>query len=320
MRTGRRNPNRGPSVKTRLEPTWSRHRAALALILGLFAAGEMKGQDVQPRVYTPAPVGVNLGTLGYSYSNGAVLFDKTIPIEDAQGDIHAIAAGYSRSIGLAGMASRFDVVVPFVSGDWDGVVEREYRTTSRTGFGDPTVRLVLGIVGAPALTREEFARFRPKTVLGAILRIGIPLGQYDPSRLINLGSNRWTFSPQVGLSQFLGKFVIEAYAGAWFFTQNTNFLSGRVLSQDPLYTFQVHFGYRFKRGLWAAASTRQSLGGETSIDGGDKLAHESNNRIGITLAVPLGSRFALKFAGTTSVTSTAGNDYDTVTAAVQTTF
>ena len=244
----------------------------------------------------------------------------TIPIENALGDIHAIAAGYSRSIGLAGMATRFDVVVPFVSGDWEGVVEREYRTTSRTGFGDPTVRLVLGILGAPALTREEYARFRPKTVLGATLRIGIPLGQYDSSRLINLGSNRWTFSPQVGLSQFLGKFVIEAYAGAWFFTQTTDFLLGSVLSQDPLYTFQVHFGYRFKRGLWVAASTRQSLGGETSIDGGGRLAYESNNRIGITFAVPLGSRLTLQHVGTTGVTSTAGNDYDTVTTALQATF
>lgn len=294
------------------------YRVAVVLILWLFIAEPVCGQDVQPRVYTPAAVGVNLATLAYSNSNGAVLFDKTIPIEDAVGDIHSVAAGYSRSIGVAGVAGRVDLVLPFVSGDWEGLVESEFRTTSRTGFADPTVRLALGIVGAPALDKSEFAQFRPNTVLGATLRIGLPLGQYDSSRLINLGSNRWTFSPQVGLSQFLGKFILEAYAGAWFFTRNANFFGGSTLSQDPLYTFQVHLGYRFSRGLWVAASSRQSLGGETSVDGGEKRARESNNRIGITIAVPLGSRFALKFAGTTGITSTAGNDYDTIGAALQT--
>jgi len=295
-------------------------RVALVLILWLSIAEHVYSQDVQPRVYTPAPAGVNLATLAYSYSSGEVLFDKTIPIDDAVGDIHSVAAGYSRSIGLAGMAGRIDVALPFVIGDWEGLVQREHRTTSRTGFADPVLRLVLGVLGAPALNRDEFAQFRPKTVLGATLRIGFPLGQYDPRRLINLGSNRWTLSPQIGLSQFLGKFVLEAYAGAWFFTRNTDFFGGGTLSQDPLYTFQVHFGYRFRRGLWGAVSSRQSLGGETSVDGGEKLAHESNNRIGITIAVPLGSRFALKFAGTTGIASTAGNDYDTAAAVLQTTF
>ena len=164
--------------------------AAIALVLGWFAADEVHGQDVQPRVYTPAPVGVNLATLGYSYSNGAVLFDKTIPIEDAVGSIHSIAAGYSRSAGIAGMASRVDVVQPFVTGQWEGLVQGEHVTTSRTGFADPTLRLVLGIVGAPALSPSEFAEFEPKTVVGATVRVRFPIGQYDPNRLINLGSNR----------------------------------------------------------------------------------------------------------------------------------
>jgi len=293
--------------------TWA-GGAAIVLVFGLIAADDMYGQDVQPRVYTPAPVGVNLATLGYSYSRGSVLFDKTIPIEDAVGFMHSMAAGYSRSSGVAGMAGRIDVALPFVIGEWEGLVQREHLTTSRTGFADPTLRLVLGIVGAPALSPSEFARFEPKTIVGATLRVRAPLGQYDPNRLINLGSNRWTFSPQIGVSQILARFLLEAYAGAWFFTENGNFFGGNTLSQDPLFTFQVHVGYRFRRGLWLAASSRQSLGGKTSVDGGEKLSHESNNRIGITLAVPLGPRYSLKLAGTTGTTSTAGNDYDTLAA------
>lgn len=292
----------------------------MVFIFGMCAAAEISGQDVQPRVYTPAPVGVNLTTLGYSYSTGSVLFDKTVPIDDAVGEIHSLVAGYSRSVGVGELAGRIDVALPFVVGDWEGSVEREARTTSRAGFADPGIRLVLGIIGAPALTPGEFSRFRPRTILGATARIGVPLGQYDSDRLINLGSNRWTFSPQVGLSQFLGKLLLEAYAGAWFFTRNDDFLDGLTLSQEPLFTFQVHVGYRFRRGLWIAASSRQSFGGATSIDGGEAMARESNNRIGITLAIPVGSRYSLKIAGTTAATSTAGNDYDTIVAAWQAVF
>lgn len=306
----------GPAFKIE----WSCCRATLVLVLGLFAPGEMYGQDVQPRVYTPAPVGVNLATLGYSYSSGSVLFDKTIPIEDAVGSIHSLAAGYSRSTGVAGMAGRIDVVLPFVTGEWEGLVQGEHVTTSSTGFADPTLRLVLGIVGAPALSPSEFAEFEPKTVVGATVRIRAPLGQYDPNRLINLGSNRWMFSPQIGVSQVLSKFLIEAYAGAWIFTDNSDFIGGSTLSQDPLYAFQLHVGYRFRRGLWLAASSRQSLGGETAVDGSEKQSYESNNRIGITLAVPLGSRYSLKLTGTKGTTSTAGNEYDTLAAVWQAAF
>lgn len=122
----------------------------------LLCPARLKAQDVQPRVYSPAPVGVNLFTLGYAFSTGAVLFDKTIAIEDATAEIHSITAAYSRSIGLFGMAGRADVALPLVTGDWAGVVAKTVQTTSRTGFGDPVLRFALFFFGAPALTPEEF--------------------------------------------------------------------------------------------------------------------------------------------------------------------
>jgi hypothetical protein len=103
--------------------------ARLGLLCALFPAC-LKGQDVQPRVYTPAPVGVNLLTLAYSYSSGAILFDKTIPIEDADADIHSVAVAFSRSTGVFGMSGRIDLVVPFVTGDWVGDLET-FRPSSR---------------------------------------------------------------------------------------------------------------------------------------------------------------------------------------------
>lgn len=290
--------------------------AALAGLCLLFPLA-LLGQDVQPRVYVPAPVAVNAVTFGYAFSTGAVLFDKTIPIEDAEADIHSITTAYSRSIGVFGMAGRADVAVPFVVGHWEGEVDRTFQATSRAGFGDPVLRFTVFFVGAPALRKEEFAGFRPKTVVGATLRLSVPMGQYDPARLVNLSSHRWTFSPQLGVSHLAGPFFLEANAAIRLFTDNGAFLGTGVQSQDPLYTFQAHVVYHFPRGWWLAASSRQSLGGAVRVDDGDKLRIEANNRVGLTLGIRVTSRYSLRLAATTGVTATVGNDYSTVLVAWQ---
>jgi hypothetical protein len=117
-------------------------------------------------------------------------------------------------------------------------------------------------------------------------------------------------SPQVGVSHVAGHLLFEAYASAWFFTDNTEFLVTRTQSQAPLWAFQIHVGYLFKRGIWLAASTRQSWGGALSVDGGEKLSAEANNRVGLTVGVPVGSRYALRAAASTALTTSSGNDYN----------
>jgi len=286
----------------------------------LLACPFLKGQDVQPRVYAPAPTGVNLLTLGYAYSSGAMLFDKTIPIENVSANINSFNLAYSRSTALFGKAGRFDVAVPLVRGQWEGEILEEVQSTSRFGIGDPVLRYALFITGAPALSAEEFAGFQPKTIVGVTMRMTVPLGQYDPEKLVNLGSNRWVFSPQVGVWHVEGPFTFEAYAGVWLFTKNNDFFGSQVRSQDPLFTFQLHASYEFANGIWIAASTRQSLGGAVAVEGGDRLDPETNNRLGLTFNVPIGQRYALKLLATRGITANIGNDYDTVGLAWQVVF
>jgi hypothetical protein len=249
-----------------------------------------------------------------------MLFDKTIPIDGVNANIHGFSAAYSRSTALFGKAGRFDVSVPLVTGNWEGEVLEETQRTSRFGMGDPVLRYALFISGAPALSPEEFAGFQPKTIVGITMRMTLPLGQYDEDKLINLGSNRWVFSPQIGLWHVEGHFTFEAYAGVWFFTDNKAFFGNQVRSQEPLYTFQLHASYEFRGGIWVAASTRHSLGGVVTVDDGDRLDPESNNRVGLSLAIPVGPRYSIKLFATTGVTATVGNDYDTVGLAWQVVF
>ena len=283
------------------------------MALGAALPAAVEAQDVQPRVYTPAPVGVNAITLNYAFSTGGLLFDKTVPVENVVGDVHSISPAYSRTLGVFGLSARADIVVPFVVGEWTGDVDvRGETTTSRTGFGDPMARFALFLVGAPARSPEEFVKSRTRTVLGATVRVRVPLGQYDAGRLINLGSNRWGFSPRLGVSHIAaGRLLLEAYAATWFFTDNTAFLGANTFSQNPLVVFQVHAAYLFTPAFWLAISSRQSLGGTTSVNGGEAVNPESNNRIGLTLGLPLSPRHSLRFMASTGVTATVGNEYDT---------
>ena len=292
----------------------------MAAGLLLLVSTVLTAQDVQPRVYTPAPTGVNLLTLGYAYSSGSVLFDKTVPVDNATGTIHSLNAAFSRSIALFGMAGRADVAVPLVTGDWQGEVEKSMQSTSRTGLGDPVLRYALFITGAPAQTTDEFAGFQPKTIVGLTMRVHLPLGQYEKDKVINLGSNRWVFSPQIGVSHAVGNITFEAYAGVWLFTKNKEYLGTKVQTQNPLTTLQVHISYLFRNGIWIAASSRQSLGGAVTIDGGNKLEPETNNRLGLACSIPVKPGYVLKLVATTGVTATVGNDYSTAAVVGQVVF
>jgi hypothetical protein len=287
----------------------------------LFAAlaPPLPAQDVQPHTLSPAPVGSNLGSLAYSFSTGAVLTDKTIPVQDIDGDIHTFAGAYGHAFGLFGLAAKADVIVPFTTGRWSGRIEEVQldSTVSRTGFGDPITRFMFFFVGAPALTGPEFVKHRARTVAGASLRLRVPLGQYDRTKIINIGTNRWMLSPRVGVSQGFGRLVTELYAAGWFFTDNPEYLGTKVQSQDPLATFQLHFIWVFGPGLWAAASTRQSFGGQVYVNGEASGEGQTNNRIGVALTIPVSRRQGVKVAFTFGLSTAAGNDYNTFAGAWQ---
>lgn len=135
----------------------------------------------------------------------------------------------------------------------EGNVGEEFRRITRSGLGDMRARLAVNLVGGPALNLREFATRKPRTTLGASLVVAAPTGQYAPSKLINIGANRWAFKPELGLSHPHGRWFFELYGGAWFFTENDNFYGGQKRKQDPILSFQAHVAYSFKRRLWLSA-------------------------------------------------------------------
>ncbi len=249
--------------------------AAMRLLCGSSGAG---AQELEPRAYSPSPVGTNFLIANYTRSDGNVLTDTSLPITNVKAAIDTVALGYSRTLGLFGQTASAAILLPYLHGDLSGVAGEQAAQITRSGLGDLRLRFSQQFLGSPALTPEAFAQREPTTTLGASVTVIAPTGYYNPAHLVNVGSNRWAFKPELGLSQPIGPWFADAAAGAWLFMDNNNFLGGHVRGEDPLWSMQLHAGYYFQPGLWLAADAAYYAGGETSVDGIPRRDSQSVSR------------------------------------------
>jgi len=286
--------------------------ATALLAVALLAPAAGQAQELEPRRWSHLPLGVNFAGLGYVYTDGNIFLDPAILVEDAQADIHSVGLGYIHSFGLFGRSARIDIGVPFSNGHWEGVANGQFVETRRQGFGDPKLRFALNLLGSPAQTRAEFAKFTPRTIVGAALEISAPLGEYYTDRLVNLGSNRWTVQPQLGVVHTTGHWSFEATGSVWFFGDNDDYQApGRELEQDPLYTVQLHAIYTFRPGLWASLSGAYGYGGRAIVNNVVNPNEQGNFLWAASFGFPIDRRQGVKVAfqrGTT--TEETGVDYD----------
>jgi hypothetical protein len=250
--------------------------------VAVLAAGPASAQELEPRAFSNVPVGMNFGIAGYGFMAGNVLFDPALPAEDVQADVHSLVVAYVRSIDFFGLSSKVDVIVPAVTGRWRGLYEGVDTTRVANGFGDPRVRLSVNFLGAPALKPQEFASYQPGTIVGMSLQVWVPLGQYDPDRLLNIGSHRWTFRPQVGVSHTMGQWVVEATLAAWFFTRNGDFWGGQTLQQHPFFAGKLHVVRTISRRLWVALAGGIGSGARGIVNGVPRDTRLTAVRVGIT--------------------------------------
>ena len=153
-----------------------------------------------------------------------MLTDPSLPIQDIEAKLDVGVAGYGRTFGVMGHQASAVLVVPYIWGDISGNVFEEARSVTRSGVGDIKLRLAVNLIGGEAMTPREFMKRTPKTTLGASLSISAPTGQYDPDKLINIGTNRWAFKPEIGLTIPHGRWMFDAFAGVWLFSANAGLL------------------------------------------------------------------------------------------------
>ena len=251
-------------------------------------------------------------------SAGDVLTDPTLPIADVDARVGVLALAVGHTFGLAGKQALVLGVVPITWAEASGQIGEDRRSVTRRGLADSRVKLSVILAGSRAMTLAEFVRAPRRTVLGASVTVVPPLGQYDATKLINLGSNRWSFKPELGVSHPAGRWTIDGYAGVWLFTDNDTFYPGTSLRhQNPIVSLQGHVSYTLARRAWVAVNGTWYSGGRSTVDGVDKLDLQRSSRLGATLALPIGSRQSLKVSYSAGATTRSGGDFRTIGAAWQ---
>jgi hypothetical protein len=271
---------------------------------GSLAADVCCAQDLAPRAYIITPIHSNAITLTYSFFDGSLLFEGTIPITGANARVSVSIFNYTHSLRLFGRTANFTGSLPYGIGNLRGTVVGAEAFAYRSGLLPASFRFSVNLVGGPAMNVAEFRKWRQKTVVGISLRLVPKTGQYDPTKLINFGANRWAFKPELGFSRRWGHWILDAYGGAWFYTANPEFFSHNQFSsgtntqtQSPIGSFEGHLSYDFKPRLWVSLDANYWFGGTTSLNGVENFSTlQKNSRIGATAAIPLTRHQSVKLS------------------------
>jgi hypothetical protein len=186
----------------------------------------------------------------------------------------ACLLGYIRTFELLDRTARLEIRQAWQAGNWRGLIDGAPTSTSREGFSDTFVRFAVNLVGAPPLAGKAFTDYRAatkvETIVGAAFGLQLPTGQCFDDKLINLGSNRFTFRPQLGVHQQFYNWSFEVTGTASIYTDNTSFFYGNLLEQDPYYAIDGSIDYSFQSGIWTSAGVGIGVGGQSAVNGVEK--------------------------------------------------
>jgi hypothetical protein len=254
--------------------------------------------------------------LGFTRLTGDVSFDPDLPIEDASSKLYTTALEYVRTTDIAGRSASVGLVVPYVWGSVQGLVDGSFQRAHRSGLADPALRFAINLHGAPSMNAAEFKNYKQKTNLGASVVVVAPLGQYDSARLVNIGTNRWSVRPEIGISQRFGQWYLDLYAGTWIFTATRNFPLG-VRRQDPIGIVQSNLTCVVSPRVWASFNVNLYTGGRTSVAGANRADYLHNSRMGGTIAIRVTRHHSIKLNGSNAAVTNIGSAFVSIGVAYQ---
>jgi len=300
-------------------------RVVLELVLtAMFVACPLRtldAQDLAPRAYVITPVHSNAITITWSFYDGGVNFNGTIPVTNATGTYYVSIFSYYHSLSFFGRSANITAALPYAVGNFQGDLKGQSRSLYRSGLLDSTFRFSVNLIGGPAMQAKEMAKWKQKRLLGVSLKMIAPTGQYSSTKLVNWGSNRWAFKPELGYSERWGHWVLDGYAGGWFYTTNPASYAGAVTkpqSESPIGSLEGHLSHDIKPRLWLSLDANFWWGGITSLSGTQNLAtKQTGSRLGGTVSIPITKHQSIKMSYSNGTYITFGGNYQSVSAAWQ---
>lgn len=271
-------------------------------------------QDLEPHAYSPSPAGVSFLVFGFGRSSGGVVLDPTIPVTNVQATLYTPVVGVGHTFGLFGRETLVTGSLPYAWGKVTGAVGNEQGEITRSGLADLNLKFSINLHGCPAQTPREFAAARHKAmIVASSVTIDAPSGQYSSTKLINLGTNRWAFKPELGVSFPVKRFDFDGYVATWFFGANERSYPGTsTRTEDSLRSVQAHVSYTLRRAMWVALDSTWYGGGGAHTNGGPAVAPQNSSRLGATMSLPLSKRQSAKLSYSSGLVERAGTAFTTI--------
>ena len=301
---------------------WWLHVISISAVLLVTSALPLAAQDLSPRAYVITPIHSNAIILTWSFYDGGVNLNGSIPIIGATGRYNVPTLSYYYSFGFFGRSSNVTASLPYGVGDFQGAALGTETSVYRSGLLDFYVRFSVNLVGGPSMPAEEYAKWKQKTLLGASLKVVFPTGQYKATKLVNWGNNKWAFKPELGYSRLRGKWMLDAYAGVWFYTTNPASFAiplPEPQTEGPIGSIESHLSRNLgKQRFWASLDGNFWFGGTTTLNGIRKPGtRQTSSRLGGTFSFPITKHQSFKIAYSKGTYIRFGDDYQNLQVAWQ---
>ena len=299
-----------------------RRRSVLLLSsLVALSPAPIHAQDLSPRAYVITPIHSNAVILTWAFFDGGVDFNGAVPISGATGIYNVPIFSLYHTLNFFGRSANIAASLPYAVGNFTGQVQGQQQSIYRSGLLDTSLRFSVNLRGGPAMKPQEFSKWKQKTLIGLSLKVIAPTGQYDPTKLVNWGINRWAFKPELGYSERWDRWVLDGYAGAWLYTTNPESYdppAPKPQTEAPIGSLEGHLSYDLKPRYWVSLDGNFWFGGVTTLNGVENLqTRQTGSRIGATASVPLGKHQSIKISYSNGTYIRFGGNYQNVSVAWQ---
>ena len=317
---------------------FTRYLALVSLAVATsLICGPANAQDDGARTYWKGRAGTNVMSVQYLnmdlQASDTVAFDPAhyiYPNADVEADI--LIASWARHMTLFDRPSILsaNLIGGSVDADFDttttppeflppGVVPGTSVGQSASGYADPSVQLDMNLLGTPALPAVfSYMNYEPTWTLDAAFMLGVPLGQYDDDRVVNLGLNRFygrvAFPFKYHFRVFTPGYMssLEVVPSVWLFSENDDFL-GQKLKNDPMWQIEAHWTHDFTRHFFGSLDLLYRNGFQSEIDGVDLGSDIEIGDLGFTLNFSVNDNVTIR----TSFSSNVFGDSDIDTSMIR---
>src|SRR6516165_4296386 len=255
-------------------------------------------QELAPRAYVIAPEHSTAFNVTWSFYDGGLNFNGAIPVTGATGTYSVPTLSLFHTFDFFGRSANITAELPYGVGTFSGDVFGKNRSVYRSGLLDFVARFSVNLRGGPAMSAREFAKWKQKMILGASIKIVAPTGQYNPTNPVNWGINRWAFKPEFGYSERWGHWILDGYAGVWFYTTNPAYYDipkPEPQTEAPIGSFEGHLSYSFRDRAWTSLDGNFWWGGITALNSIRNLGtKQTSSRVGVTASVPFTQHQSVK--------------------------